>query len=58
MKTTNGNYLKVSIYKIRVCGDNNLLSYNLKIELSKNLIETEKINKREVDLGGKVLISN
>jgi hypothetical protein len=50
----NGNYIKVTLYKVKVCSDVNLSAFTLKMEFSKQSQESEKIQTREMELGGKV----
>lgn len=54
MKSSNGNYLKVTLYKVKICSDITLSPYSLKFEFLKQSTETEKISLRDVDFGGKV----
>lgn len=53
MKKTNGNYIKVSLYRAKIYSEININSYTLKLDFGKNSIETDKITSRDVDLGGK-----
>lgn len=55
MKKT-GNYIKITLHRIKICSDINLSTYNLKITFGKQSCETEKICMKEVDYGGKVRI--
>lgn len=54
MIKSNVNYIKVTIYKAKLCSDNNLSSYSLKLDFDKQTYETDKIANREIDFGGKV----
>lgn len=54
MKKSNGNYIKVTIYKAKICPDCNISSYSLKLDFLKQSFETEKISTKDVDFGGKV----
>ncbi len=54
MKKSNGNYIKVTIYKAKLCSDSNISSYSLKMDFLKQSCETEKITTKDVDFGGKV----
>jgi hypothetical protein len=54
MNKSNGNYIKVTLYKAKICSDANLSAFTLKMEFSKQSQESEKIITREMDLGAKV----
>lgn len=54
MLKSNGNYIKITLYKIKICSETNIKSFTIKMDLGKQSQETEKIQNREVDLGGKV----
>jgi hypothetical protein len=49
-----GNYIKITLHRIKVCADIQVSSYNLKISFGKQTHETDKITMKEVDYGGKV----
>jgi hypothetical protein len=55
MIKTNVNYIKITIHKAKICSDNNLSSFSLKIDFEKQTYETDKIANREIDFGGKVI---
>jgi hypothetical protein len=56
MKKTNGNYVRLTILKIKLCNDQNLSSYSLKVDFCKQSNETDKLTGKEIDLG-KVIFS-
>jgi hypothetical protein len=51
MKKSNSNYVRLTILKIKLCGDHNLGSYSLKIDFCKQTNETDKLTAKEIDLG-------
>ena len=53
MHKSNGNYIKITLYKVKICAEN-IKTFTIKMDLGKQTQETEKIQNREVDLGGKV----
>jgi hypothetical protein len=54
MKKSNGNYIKLTIYKAKICSESSVNSYSLKMDFCGQSSETEKISTRDVDFGGKV----
>ncbi len=54
MKKTNGNYIKVTIYKSKVCSDCTMSNYSLRMDFCKQSYETDKISTKDFDMGGKV----
>ena len=57
MKKSNGNYIKTTIYKARICSESSITSYSLKLEFGKQTCESDKISGKEAELGGKVKIN-
>jgi hypothetical protein len=55
MNKANGNYIKFSIYKVKICSETPLNAFNLKMDFCKQTYETDKISSKEADLGGKVI---
>ncbi len=55
MQKLNGNYIKVTLYKAKICSEANLNSFILKMDCNKQSLESEKVQGREADLGAKVL---
>ncbi len=51
-----GNYIKITLHKIKICSENHINAYNLKISFGKQSSETDKFSAKEVDYGGKVKI--
>jgi hypothetical protein len=49
-----GNYIKITLHRIKICSDIQVNTYNLKISFGKQSYETDKICMKEVDYGGKV----
>ncbi len=56
MHRSNVNYIKLTLYKAKVCSEVSLNAFTLKMDFSKQSLESEKIQGRDVDLGGKVHI--
>ncbi len=54
MKKSNGNYMKVTIYKTRICSETTISNYSLKMDFCKQSCETEKITVKDFEMGGKV----
>ena len=55
MKKSSGNYIKVTIYRAKICSDSNISSYSLKLDFCKQSCETDKISGKDIELGGKVI---
>lgn len=51
-----GNYIKITLHKIKICSDTHISAYNLKLSFGKQSSETDKFSVKEVDYGGKVNI--
>ncbi len=44
------NYLRVTIRKVKVINDNNVQSFNLKMDLFKQVYELEKLSSTESEI--------
>ena len=51
-----GNYIKITIHKIKISSGIHIGTYNLKLSFGKQSCETDKFSVKEVDYGGKVKI--
>ena len=56
MRKSNGNYIKLTLYKAKICSDSNVNAYSLKLDFCKQICETDKIMGKEIEFGGKVII--
>ena len=51
MKKINGNYIRVTILKIKQCIENVLSYFTLNIEFNNQNCETDKLTGKDIDLG-------
>lgn len=50
------NYLKITLFKVKICNDKEIGNFKLKMSIGNSYYDTDKITTREFEFGGKVII--